>query len=383
MRPVKLMKFVAHFGLGGTERQFVNLGLALEPSRFAVQFGCLRHWGELLEEVDAHGIPVHSYNICTFRNPKALGAQLQLARDIHRNRIEIVHAYNFYANVFAIPAAKLAGARVVASIRDMGAYLSTTQRHLQRFVCGIADRILVNANAIKDWLVADGYDAGKITVIPNGIDLRRFEQRAAVETGLHDEFRFPASAPLVGVVGRVKPLKGIEDFLQAASIVSSAVPEARFLIIGDGFVAQGRNISRDDAYQHDLVRLIARLGLRDRVVFTGFRTVEQVLPQLSISVLPSLTEGLSNALLESMAAGLPVVATRVGGTSEVLADGENGILVEARDAGAIANAICRLLETPSLAARLGSEARRSVTDRYSMQRLAMTTSRFYESLLAA
>jgi glycosyltransferase involved in cell wall biosynthesis len=382
MRPVKVMKFVAHFGLGGTERQFVNLGLALEPSRFAVQFGCLRLWGELLEEVDARGIPVHGYNVCTFRNPKALGAQLQLARDIRRNRIEIVHAYNYYANVFAIPAAKLAGARVVASIRDMGAYLSTTQRHVQRFVCGLADRILVNANAIKDWLVSDGYPANRITVIPNGIDLSRFEQPVTVDS-LHNEFHFRADAPLIGVVGRVKPLKGIEDFLRAASIVSTAVPQARFLIIGDGFVAQGRNISRDDAYHQDLLQLIAQLGLRDRVAFTGFRTVEHVLPQLSVSVLPSLTEGLSNALLESMAAGLPVVATRVGGTSEVVTDGENGMLVAARDPESLANSICRLLETPALATRLGQAARRSVTDRYSMQRLAMNTSRFYESLLAA
>jgi len=381
MKPVSVMKFVANFGPGGTERQFVNLGLALDPSRFALQFGCLRLWGELLTEVEARGIPVRDYNVWTFRHPKALAAQLRLARDIRRHEIQIVHTYNFYANVFTIPPAKLAGARVVASIRDMGAYLSTTQRRLQKFVCGLADRVLVNANAIRDWLIADGYDADRITVIPNGIDLKRFEQ-PALTGSLHSEFGLPVNAPLVGVVGRVKPLKGIEDFLRAAAVVAPRFPNARFLIIGDGLIAQGRTISRDDAYRQELLNLIAQLGLRDRLVLTGSRTdVERILPQLSVSVLPSLTEGLSNSLLESMAAGLPVVATRVGDSSEAVEDGESGILVPPGDPDALADGICRLLGRPALAAHLGENARRSVTERYSMQRLAMTTSLFYESLL--
>src|SRR6266487_3692712 len=149
---VKLMKFVTVFAVGGTERQFVHLALALEPSQFAVHFGCLRRWGALLEPIDERGLPVIDYSVTTFRSVNALRAQWQLARDIRRHGIEIVHTYNFYANVFAIPAAKLAGAKVVASIRDMGAYLSRRQRLVQRLVCMLADQIIVNAQAIKDWL---------------------------------------------------------------------------------------------------------------------------------------------------------------------------------------------------------------------------------------
>lgn len=377
---VKLMKFVTQFGVGGTERQFVNLGLALEPSRFAVHFGCLRRSGPLVEEIEACGIPVLDYNVWSFRHPKVVFAQLRLARDIRRHGVRIVHTYGFAANLFAIPAAKVAGARIVASIRDIGVYLTPNQQRVQRLICRFADRILVNASAIRDWLVSDGLDESRITVIPNGVDLDRFEQRPRAGN-LNREFGFPMNAPLIGVVGRVTRLKGIEDFLHAAATVAKRFPDARFLIVGEGYTVRGKTIEKDDLYQKELRQLVAELGLQDRVAFAGFRAqVERVLPELTISVQPSLSEGLSNALLESMAAGLPVVATRVGGTAEAVRDGENGLLVPPRNPDALAEAIGRLLEAPDFANRLGQAARRSITTRFSMNRLVETTSQFYESL---
>lgn len=377
---VKLMKFVTQFGAGGTERQFVNLGLALEPSRFSVQFGCLRRTGPLVGEIAAHGIPVVDYNVSTFRHPSAMSAQLRLARDIRRQGVRIVHTYGFGAHFFAIPAAKLAGARVVASIRDTGVYLSPRELFLQRFICRFADRILVNASAIKDWLVEGGLDANRITVIPNGIDVARFEQ--GPRTGnMHREVGFPVDAPLIGVLGRVARLKGIEDFLSAAAIVAGRFPAARFLIVGDGYIVRDRMIVRDVDYTEELKGQATRLGIGDRVAFTGYRAdVEKILRELSVSVMPSLSEGLSNSLLESMAAGLPVVATRVGGTGEAVHDGENGLLVPPGEPYLLAEAICRLLGAPDFAATLGRAARRSIDSRFSIDQLVETTSLFYESL---
>ena len=174
-RRLRLLKFVAAFGSGGTERQFTNLALGLDRARFDLRFGCLRSWGTLKDEIEAADIAVTEYPIRSFYQTASYVQQMRLARDIRRDGVDIVHTYNFYANVFAVPAARLAGVPVViASIRDMGVYLDPAQRHVQRLACGLADCILVNAEAVKRWLVTDGYDAEKITVIANGIDLQRF-----------------------------------------------------------------------------------------------------------------------------------------------------------------------------------------------------------------
>jgi len=379
--PIKVLKFVAAFGWGGTERQFVNLGLGLERSRFEVHFGCLRRFGMMLDELESSGVPVTDYGVSSFRSPRAIAAQFRLARDIRRSGIDIVHAYGFSANAFAIPAAKLAGAKVVASIRDMGVYLSPAKLRAQRWICKLADRVLVNAEAIKAWLVAAGYDGDRITVIPNGIDVSRFE--APPSHRLRSDLGLTADAPLVAVLGRISGRKGLEDFIAAASIVVSRFPSARFLIIGEpSFSSRGQQIHVDETYTNELKALAERHGVKDRVIFTGFRSdVARILQELTVSVLPSLSEGLSNTLLESMAAGVPVVATRVGGTAEVIRDSENGLLVPPSDPEALAESISRLLHAPEFAARLAAAGRQRIIDRYSMARLIEDTSRFYESIV--
>lgn len=382
-RPVKILEFVPAFGWGGTERQFVNLGRGLDRARFSVHFGCLRRFGLMLEEIEKSDIPVLDYGVFRLRGLRSMAAQIRLAGDIRRLGIQLVHSYGFHAHLFAIPAAKLAGVPVVASIRDMGVYLSRSQRIVQRWICRFADHILVNADAIRQWLVSEGYDIDRISVIPNGIDLSPFRQRSR-HGGLHAELGLPYDAPLVAVVGRVSRLKGLEDFLAATAVVARRFPSARFLIIGEpSFTASGSTISVDASYQNALGGLAASLGLHDRVIFTGFRSdIAQILPELSVSVVPSLSEGLSNTLLESMAAGVATVATRVGGAPEVVQDSENGLLVPPSDPAALAEAICRLLDGPAFAKGIGEAGRRRIAEHYSTQNLVENTSRFYERVLA-
>ena len=382
--PIKVLKFVAAFGWGGTERQFVNLALGLDASRFAVHFGCLRRYGVLLQDIESFRVPVFNYDVVSVHGLRAIAAQLALARDIRRLGIHIVHTYGFYSNVFAIPAAKLAGATVIASIRDMGVYLSPRQRLVQRWICKLADKVLVNAEAVKSWLVSDGYHPDRLHVIPNGVDVMRFAE-APRSGSLHSELGVPADAPLVAVIGRINRLKGLEDFLAASAIVSKRFPSARFVIMGESsFTTRGRAILLEHSYQQELSALAHDLGVSDRVIFSGYHAdVEQVLPELAVSVLPSLSEGLSNSLLESMAAGVAVVATRVGGTAEVVDDGENGLLVPPGDTASLADAISRVLSDRDLAERIGRAARRRMIDRYSMQRLVESTSEFYEAVIAS
>lgn len=372
---VRVLKVVPTLLCGGTENQFMTLGRALDPGRFELAFACLRRWGPFVKELDERHISLDEYRIATFRSLHAVMQQARLARDIVRHRIAIVHSYNFYGNVFAIPPARFAGAVVIASIRDRGLYLTRMQRRVQRVVCRLADCILVNADAVKDWLIAEGYKPEKITVIRNGVELGRF-RRAAEPGQLQRELGLPSDVRLVAVVSRLKRLKGIEDFLEAAATISGRFPDVRFLIVGE-------TNPKERAYLAQLSSLAQRLGIADRVIFTGLRSdVPTLLSGVAVSVMPSLNEALSNVLLESMAAGAPVVATHVGGTPEAMTDEVTGLLVPPADPAALTAAMSRLLEDHELAARLGSAARQVIAERFSVGRMVEQTEQLYLELLA-
>lgn len=376
MSDIKVIKVVPTLLCGGTETQFMTLARSLDPDRFALRFACLRKWGPFVDELSAREIPLQEYGVTTFRSWRALWQQARFARDVRRHGIDIVHTYSFYGNVFAVPPGRIAAPVVVASIRDRGLYLTPMQKRVQRHVCRLADCVLVNAEAVKSWLVGDGFAADRITVIPNGIDTSRFAA-AADRIAVRRSLGLPDDAPLVAVVSRLHRLKGIEDFLDAAAIIAAGRPDVRFLVIGEPSPVD--NI----AYRDELVARAARLGLGGRVMFTGLRAdVPQLLAAVDVSVMPSLNEALSNVLLESMAAGAPVVATDVGGTTEALQHERNGLLIPPSNAEVMAAAIERMLANPPLARQLGVQARRDIAERFSLERMVAATAGVYEDLLA-
>jgi L-malate glycosyltransferase len=376
MAPVRLLKVVPTLLCGGTENQVMTLCRSLDASRFDLEFACLRRLGPFVKEIDDRGIPLSEYRITSFYSVKALAQQAKFARHLAQRGVQIVHAYNFYGNVFAIPPARLARTPVViASIRDLGLYLTPMQKRAQRYVCEFADCILVNADAVKDWLVSEGYDWRRIVVIRNGVDTSRFSAPSD-PAAIRHELGVPVDAPLVAVVSRLNRMKGLEQFLEAAAIVIRRHPDARFLVVGE-------TAPHHRPYLDELKSLATRLHIADHVIFTGLRSdVPALLASVNVAVMPSLNEALSNSLLESMAAGAPVVATRVGGTSEALVDGETGLLVPPGNVEALADSIGRVLAAPALAAALGQAARRLIADRFSVERMAETTELLYRELLA-
>jgi len=370
---IPVLTFLTNFLIGGTERQVVNLVHNHDRQRFEVHLACFRRRGPLLEEIDRDRLTLSDYPIATLPSPRTLWQQGRLARYVRKHGIRIVHSFGFYANVFAIPAARLGGARVVvASIRDTGDHLSWLQRTLQKLVCRAADHVLVNADAVKTRLVEQGYRADRISVIHNGIDISRFREPGAGKD-VRREFGLPQGAPVVVVVSRLNRLKGIEYFLDAAALLAQRFGETRFVIVGDS-IAQ--------AYRDELQARAESLGLGGRVLFTGFRSdVADWLSGASVSVLPSLSEGLSNVVLEAMAAGVPVVATAVGGTPEMVENGVTGLLVPPRDAPALAEAIGALLADPERGSAIGRSGRRWVIERYSLEAMVRNTEQLYERLL--
>ena len=375
MSNTRILKVVPTLMCGGTENQFMTLSRRLDSTRFDLEFACLRRWGPFVEELAERSIPLSEYQVSTFRSVQALAQQARLIRHIARRAIKIVHAYNFYGNVFAVPPARLAAPVVIASIRDCAPYLTSMQKRVQRYACQFADCVLVNATAVKDWLIGEGYAPSKIVVIRNGVDLTRFAappdpQRVRRELGL------APGTPLVAVVSRLTRLKGLENLLEAAAMLKPRYPDVRFLVVGE-------TSPMEVPYLDELKQLADRHGVGDRVIFTGRRSdVPTLLSGVDVSVMPSLNEALSNVLLESMAAGAPTVATRVGGTPEALVDGQTGLLVAPGDSRELATAVGRLLDDRQMATRLGEAARRLIQDQFSVDRMVHSTEQRYTELLA-
>lgn len=371
---IRLLEFVNSFHIGGTERQFVALVQGLAGRGHEVHVGCLRRRGELRRDLP-EGLPVHEYPIPSLKSATAARRVLELARYLRRHRIDVVHATGLYANVFAVAAARLAGTPViVASVRDLGHTWAPALERGQRLVCRLADGVIVNARAVGRRLEDQGWVPGRIHLVPNGISARRPPVRPG-GGGLRRELGIPAGAPVVGVIGRLCRWKGLDHFLDAAALVAANRPDAWFVIVGGATVG-------GEGWVAELRARAAALGLEGRTVFTGPRNdVPELLPELTVSVQPSLSEGLSNVLLESMAAGLPVVATAVGGNPELIRDGVDGLLVPPADPTALAAAVEGLLDEPQRAAALGHAAWRSAFERFSHEAMVERTVAVYEELL--
>jgi glycosyltransferase involved in cell wall biosynthesis len=382
--PIRLMKFVTVFECGGTERQFLNLGLALDRRGFDLQFGCLRGSGRLLQELDGRHIPLHEYRMRTFYSLRFLQQQVRLARDLRRAQTEIVHAYNLYGNVFAVPAARMAGVpAVIAGIRDLGVYLDGWKRRVQRAACRLADLVIVNAESIRQWLIEDGYRGDRIVVIPNGIDVTRFPD-VAPSGRIRREFGIPSGAPLISTIARLCPSKGFETALDAMAVVHARRPDAWHLVVGEALRPVDGELRPDFTYRRELERRAATLGIAHRVIFAGYRPdVPEILRDVDVSLQPSLTEGLSNSVLEAMASGTAVVATPVGGTPEVMTHDRHGWITPVGDARAAGEAVLALLADRERRARLGAAAREVVHTRLSVERMVDRHEKVYRELLAA
>jgi glycosyltransferase involved in cell wall biosynthesis len=373
---IKTLKFLTHFGVGGTERQFVYISRGLDRSRFDLQIACMARMGAFLPDIEALGLPITEYKTDSLYSLRTFRNQVRLARYIRREGIQVVHAYGFYSNVFAIPAAALSRTCVsIASVRDLGVFPDREKLRSVTLaaVCRWTDCVLANSEAVRGWLVKQGVRDDRIRVIPNGIVIPA-ERSDSDGFPIRSQLGIDPAAPVIAVVGRLTRTKGIEYFLDAAAGVLQRFPSARFMVVGDTFF--------DPSYRVELENRAAAFNLQNRVIFTGHRDdVPKLLRETTISVLPTLSESFSNSLLEAMALGIPIVATNVGGNPELITDGEHGILVPPRDTAALSRSIIRLLESPELGQRLGNAAREKVVRRYSLETILHQTEDLYIELL--
>ena len=383
--PLRVTSFIGTFEVGGTERQSLNLAIGLHDRGCNVHFGCFRNTGRLRQELDARGIAVTEYAMRSFYSARFLGQVRAFARDLRRRRTDVLQSYNLHGNVFAVPAARLAGVPVVvAGIRDVGIYLTPWTQRVQREACRLADVVIVNAQGIKDWLVDDGYDASRIAVVRNGVNLSRFLDPAPSEPGaIRREFGIPAGAPLISLIARLCPSKGFDDLIEALPAILARHPDARVLMVGEQLVSRDGKFVPSTEYRSTLETRARALGVGDRVIFAGYRSdVPTINAEVTVAAHPSLTEGLSNSILESMASGLPIVTTPVGGTPELITHDRTGLLVPARSPRQLADAISALIEDRARAVRLGQAARAFARDAFSIATMVQATEHVYRDVLA-
>ncbi|MDP2323313.1 MAG: glycosyltransferase, partial [Gammaproteobacteria bacterium] len=291
---------------------------------------------------------------------------------LRRGRFDVAMIYFVDSNLYLVPACRMAGIpAVVINRRDMGYWYEPGLLRTLNFVNRLATHFLVNAEAVKEQVIRHEHFApGSITVIPNGIwDM---EERCRRNSGEMDPppDGFPLSGPVVGITASLREVKRIDRFLDVAAEVMRSVPEARFVIAGQGRL-------RDELQEH-----ANALGLDRAVTFLGHVSdVPSLLRRLHVGVLTSESEGLSNSLVEYGLAGIPTVAFDVGGNAEVVRDGETGFLVPPGDTAAMARQVIRLLTDASLHAGFSRAAREYCETVFAPDHVREITLRFFSSLI--
>ena len=296
---------------------------------------------------------------------------------IRRERPQIVHTHMAKAGTAARLAARLAGVPIVLHTYHghvFHSYFSPAKTavflNIERVLARLTDRVIAVGDKQRQELI--GYrvaPARKIVSIPLGLELEAMLDADAERGRLRTELGLNGAHKLVGIVARLVPIKAHEVFLDAAAEVRRRIPDARFLIVGDG------------ERRAELEARARALGLQDQTLFLGWRRdMRTVYADLDVVVLTSLNEGSPVAVIEAMAAARPVVSTDVGGVSEVVAQGESGLLVPTRDASALADAVTSVLSDPSGAERMGRAARAAVYPKYSSGRLVDDLRRLYLEL---
>ena len=357
---------------GGTERRLLAVLRGLERERFEPILVCIDGFGPLIEDVEELGLKPFVLGRVHRFDPTGIHRLVKLLRS---EKVEIVHGWLSLGNAFGRIAGTLA--QVPVRIAAEGAAV-TTASHSRARRDKVIDRLLdpattayvANSETVAVCLRAKGLSSEKIVVIPNGVaipeplsDARRVRLRSSLGAS-------PDMA-VVGMVGRLDPdFKDHHTFLTAVASLLQDGRLVRGVVIGDG-PARGT-----------LERFAEALGIEGDVVFTGYRPdAVDLLQALDVAVYLTYSEGFSNVVLESMAAGVPLMATDIPSNREAVSHGLDGLLVQIRNPQATCVALRRLLDDQAFARRLGEAGRRRVSEHYSLQAQAQATMQLYERML--
>src|SRR6266849_1052714 len=372
MKP-NVLFIVDSFEQGGSERQALQLLRQLhESGKCRVHLACLQDRGSLRAEAERFGIgEINEYALTSFYDLNFAKQLRRLIRFIKEKEINVVHAHCFYTNIFGMAGAFLAGlpARVTSKGETDG-FRTPIQKRAERLSFRLAHRVIANCLVVRNQLIGEGVSSSRIIQHYNGLDLERQKVRPGLSReealamfGLSQETWL-----LITIVANLRnPVKDHPTFLHAAARVRAAVPDAAFVIAGEGELMPS------------LRQLAAELGIERDVHFIGrCDDVPRLLFASHVGVLSSKAEGFANAILEYMAAGLPVVATDVGGVREAIVESETGHIVASGDDEAMAARIIQILGNDENARTMGMRGKAIVSEKFSSEHHLRNTLELYD-----
>lgn len=361
---------------GGMKEHVLTLAQHLDRRRYRLVV-CGPDYGDIMMRLQRMGVSTFAVNLRGNVNPFAdFQALRQLLAVMRQHQVDIVHTHGARAGMVGRIAARRARVPVIVSTFHNFIYgnehpwwKKNAFAAVQRLLARYTDHVITVSEALgREISRVERYPRDRLSTIYNGLNLNKFNQITDVARKKR-ELGLDVNLPVVGVVARLIPQKGVSCFLLAARIIQDKIPRVQFLVVGDG-------PARDS-----LERQARALGLQ-RAVFAGFRfDVPRLLPLINVFVIPSLSEGLSIGALEAMAARRPIVATRVGGLPELIRHGKTGMLVPPNDSTALAKTIITILERPFFGEMLGLQARQEVERRFSVEQMVRATEAIYDKLL--
>ena len=358
----KVLLLARELGLGGTERQLAETALALDRAQFEPHVGCFSSGGFRARELRDAGVPIVELGVRSFVSLSAVGGARRLGAYLAKQRIELVHAFDVPADLFAVPAAIFFRAPVVlSSQRASRALTPGATRHLLRVIDRLAHGIVVNSQAVARELTAeDGVPASKIRLVYNGVDTEHFHRG-----GERVDLPLPDGGVVVGIVCALRPEKGLELLLEAFAKVRPTHPKARLVIVGSGPMLDELRAASCSACHFE----------------PAAKDVAPWLRAMDVFVLPSLSEALSNSLMEAMACGCCPVASDVGGNPELVSDGVSGLLFPSGSAPALAARLDLVLRDAELRRRLAANAERRMHTEFTREAAARRMGEVYREFL--
>lgn len=371
-RPPHVLFLIDHLmALGGGETNLLKVAELMPPELVRCSIATFRIKPEIRQGIS---VPVYVFPWKRFFHLDAWKAVIALRKVIRAEKVDIVQTYFETSNLWGGLVAKLSGALLLSSRRDMGILRKTRHALTYRVVNRLADRVLAVSEEVKKFCVdADRINPNKVSVVYNGVDLKHIAAEGSDVNPFADA-EWAGASHIITCVANIRKVKGIDVLIRTAQRVCRELPDAVFVIAGSLY---------DRAYSDEIQEMIRSLNLERNVKLLGF--VGDPVPLLKMSdafCLLSRSEGFSNALLEAMACGVPSVVTRVGGNPEAIADGENGFLVSVEDDAAAAEKLLALLRDPARAVKIGENGRISVQTRFSADVMIQRLISVYRDLLA-